>query len=509
MSRFDDLLSDPYAGRRYLVVVEPYDPALGTTRTLRFSDHGFVTRPGDDPPNAWYEPRLVTALNFERQLFSGGRLEGRSVPGFGALTLNNADGGLDGLAALAWDGRRVRVWLGGDGFALAEFGLVFDGTAEQIGFDDLLVTLRLRDLQARFEAEVARAGYAGTGGAEGRAGLAERPRPLCFGRVLRVPAVLVDPAALLYQVHDGPIAEVDAVYDRGLALTKVAATPAAGQFASDPASGCFTLGASPAGTVTADVQGDAPVGAMGGGYVETAAGLVRRIATARAGFADPGDLDVGAFAALDAAAPAPVGLFVEDEMPLAGLLDALVDAVGGHYGFDRAGRLAVGRVTAPAAVADAEFDVVQILEIERVAVARPVWRQKLGYGRYWRTLDADAVAGAVDDETRADLAEGFRYATAEDLAIRTRHLLAEEAVRETALALAADAAAEATRRLALFGADRDAFRVRLKTQPFALDLGRTVRIRYPRYGLAAGRDLLVVGMVEDAAVNEVTLDLWG
>lgn len=504
MSRFDDLLSDPYGARRYLVVIEPYDPAIGATRALRYSDHGFATRPDDDPPNAWYEPRLVTALNFERQLFSGGRLEGRSVPGFGALTLNNADGGLDALAAMAWDGRRVRVWLGGDGFRLAEFGLVLDGAAEQAEFDDLLVTLRLRDLQARFEAEVARGSYAGTGGSEGRQGLAGRPRPLCFGRVFRVPAVLVDPATLLWQVHDGPIADVDAVYDRGLALTKVAGPPAAGQFRSDPATGCFTLGASPAGTVTADVRGDAA-----GGYTQTAAGLLRRIATARAGFADPAELDVAAFAATEAAAPAPVGLFAGAEVPFVELLDALVDAIGGHYGFDRAGRLTVGRVAAPGTVADAEFDAVQILEIERVAVARPVWRQKIGYGRYWRSLDPDAVAGALGDGDRADLAEPFRYATAEDAAIKTRHLLAEEVVRDTALALAADAQAEAARRLALFGAGRDAFRVRLKTQPFALDLGRTVRIRYPRYGLAGGRNLLVVGMVEDAAVNEVTLDLWG
>ena len=77
MSRFDYLLADPYAGRRYLVTAEPFDPALDGVRVLRFSDHGFVTRPDDDPPNAWFEPRLVTALNFERQLFAGGRLEGR------------------------------------------------------------------------------------------------------------------------------------------------------------------------------------------------------------------------------------------------------------------------------------------------------------------------------------------------------------------------------------------------------------------------------------------------
>ena len=107
---------------------------------------------------------------------------------------------------------------------------------------------------------------------------------------------------------------------------------------------------------------------------------------------------------------------------------------------DRAGRLTVGRVEAPAAAADAEFDSMQILEIERVAVARPIWRQKLGYARYWRTLDASGVAGSVNAETRADLAEGFRYATADDPAIKVRHLLAEEAVRDTVLALATDAA---------------------------------------------------------------------
>lgn len=505
MSRFDTLVADTSADRRYLVALEPYDPAAGTTVSLHFSDHGFVSAPGDDPPDAWFAPRLVTALNFERQLFADGRLGGRSVPGFGVLSLNNADGGLDHLAGYAWDGRRVRVWLGGGGFALAEFGLIFDGTAEQLTFDDLRIALRLRDLQSRFEVDVARADYGGTGGSDGRIGLKGRPKPLAFGRVFRVPPVLVDPALLLYQVHDGPIADVDAVYDRGVPLTRVAGAPDAGQFAVDAASGTFTLGASPAGSVTADVRGDA----SGGQFVETVPALLRRIATSRAGFVDPDDLDTAAFAAAGGQMPASVGLFVEGPALLADLLDALVDSVGGHYGFDRSGRLTVGRVDPPNGDAVAEFTAREILEVGRVPVARPVWRHRIGYRRYWRLLDADAVAGAVDDEARADLGERFRFETAESPAIRTRHLLAEEAVRETALADVAGAAAEAARRLAMFGGDRDGFRVRLKTQPFVLDLGQVVRITYPRYGLSEGRDVVVVGMVEDSAVNEVTLDLWG
>ena len=72
-----------------------------------------------------------------------------------------------------------------------------------------------------------------------------------------------------------------------------------------------------------------------------------------------------------------------------------------------------------------------------------------------------------------------------------------------------DAAAEASRLLGLFGVKRDMLRVRVKTQPFALEPGQTVTVTYPHHGLSSGRDFVVVGMVEDSAINEVTLDLWG
>lgn len=256
MSAFDDLIADPLARRRYLVILEPYHPALETTVPHYFSDDGFVTAPTDMPSNTYFDPRLLAALNFERQLFAGGRLSGRSVPGAGTLQLNNADGALDPMTALAFDGRRVRVLLGGEDFAYAGFKTIFDGTADGVEFDDVTVTVRLRDLQSRFEAGIARGIYGGTGGLDGRSGLKDREKPLAFGRVYHVPAVLVDPSALIYQVHDGPIEDVDAVYDAGLALTKVSGAPSAGQFSVDTASGTFRLSASAAGTVTADVRGD-------------------------------------------------------------------------------------------------------------------------------------------------------------------------------------------------------------------------------------------------------------
>lgn len=505
MTAFDDLIANPFAQKRYLAILEPYDPVTAGTLSLHLGDAGFVTGPSETPANQFFEPRLVSALNFERHLFQSGSLGGRSVPGFGTLELNNADGGLDGWADYAFDGRRVRVWLGGEGFTFAEHGLIFDGTAEQIEFDDTIVRVLLRDLQRLFEVPVQASTYAGTGGLEGGDALKGKPKPLTFGRVFHVEPVAVDPVNLIYQVHDGAIEDVVACYDQGLALAKAASPPAAGQYSVDVSAGTLTLGTSPAGTITADVRGDK----TGGTYVETAADLVRRIAVARGGFTDPDDLDTACFDALAIAAPAPVGLYIDSEAEIQDVLDSTIAAIGGHYGFDRDGKLTVGRLDAPSATIAASFDESQILELERQPTTLPIWRQRIGYQRYWRVLSGGDVAGAASDATKADLAEEYRLEEAEDPSVQTTYLLAEDDRRDTALALKSDAAAEASRLLGLFGVKRDMLRVRVKTQPFALEPGQTITITYPRHGLSSGRDFVIVGMVEDSTINEVTLDLWG
>lgn len=505
MSAFDDLIADPLARRRYLVILEPYDPELETTVPHYFSDDGFVTAPGDVPANTYFDPRLLAALNFQRQLFADGQLSGRSVPGAGTLQLNNADGALDPMTAKAFDGRRVRVLIGGEDFAYTQFETIFDGTADGIEFDDVTVTVRLRDLQSLFESGIERGIYGGTGGLDGRSGLKDREKPLSFGRVYHVPAVLVDPATLTYQVHDGAIEDVDVVYDAGLALTKVGGAPSAGQFSVDAAAGTFRLGASAAGTVTADVRGDK----AGGVYVETVAGLIERLVTTRSSAQDPLAIDTAGFAAFATTHDDRVGVWIREGKTLGEVLDALADSVGAHYGFGRDGRMTIGRVEEPTDAAVAVFDAFHVLDLERLAVARPVWRQSVEYRRYWQPLDAASVAGAVDEEARADLTLPVRIEAVSDPAVRLRHPLSEDSVATTLLTEASSAAGEAMRLLSVFGPGRVAFRVLLKTQAFALELGQTVTLAYPRHGLESGRNLVIVGMVEDSAVNEITLDLWG
>jgi hypothetical protein len=674
---FDLLLSDPYAARYYLVELSPYDLAAQSVVSLFYSDHGFTTGPADAPAHKHYEARVIEALNFERSMFRTGAIGGPSLPSFGEIRLNNADGALDFFRNLAFDGRDVVVRLGGKGFAYTDFGVVFRGTAHSAVVDEQQVAVRLRDLQYKLDAplqpelydppgtgedalDLAFTVVGGAGGnsyhyaalsgvtsytlqagdvleyevywparravpqriafdfstaanslrattaadqaglsahpatdlsakasgkwyaraipipaalqgsaitqydvvseydpaagvtaivrgflrniritngagtvrkaiwmsgsaapavtthvssnagnqvsvrlrsdLESGASLEGRPKPLCFGKCLNVSPVQVSPALLIYQVHDGPIQAIDAVYNRGVVL-------ATAQYTVDLLRGTFTLLQSPGdgGVITADVRGDTL-----GGYVSTVAGIVRRV-VATYGPLTAGDLDTASFTALDLGNPALIGLYAADQRTILDVLDELVNSIGAFYGFDRSGKFEVGLFTAPSLVqpAAATFGSAEILEIEAQPTELPAWRQRVGYERNWSVQAGDTVAGSVTELRKTFLAEELRLAVASDETVKTKFLLAlDPEPWATLLQDLTAAQSEAGRLLILYGQRREMYRVTVKTQPYKLELGDQVALDYTRFGLA-GRLFRVVGLEERAEVNRVTMQLWG
>lgn len=514
MSAFSDLLANPYAHRRYLVVLEPWDPAAsggaGAVTKLYYSDHGFVTEPADTPANQVFDARVARDFSFRiaRELFGGARIGGRSLPNAGEIVLVNADGALDPLLGYRWDGRAVTVLLGGDGFALGAFGTIFSGTAQGVRADDQSIRVVIRDRAYMLERPIQSVLYAGTGGTEGGADLKGKPKPDTFGRVHNVAPVYlgVIGGKDSYQVSRNAIEDVDAGYSNAAALTKVAGTPGAGQYSVDAATGIVTLGGSALGTVIAfDIKGDK----RGATYRTSAADLVREIAVQRGGLADPGGLDTASFAALNTANAAPLGLWLDAERDIADTIDDLLGAIGAWWGFTRTGLFQVGRIAAPAVTAAASYGAAEIIECERLDGELPVWRIALGYARCWRVQAGAEIAGAATAAQQAFVQAEYRDEVAADTAVQTAHPLARDERRATLLVDQSDASAEAARLLALFAVDRDVYRVRLKTQPFQRELGETVEVTYPKYGLSQGKRFVILGMVEDAAINEVTLTVWG
>ncbi len=204
----------------YLVELTVYDPTIGSPRVLRYaSGEGHITGPAETPANATYLPRLVQPAVLRRSMFRDGATFGRSQQSVGEIVLNNADGALDALQTYGFDGQEFTVRRGTVSAAYPSgFPAITRGVMETCEVTRERVTIRVRDQMLALTVPFQDRKYAGTGGLEGGSDLTGKPRPLTLGVVKNVPAVLVDPAKLIYQVHDWPIASVDAVYDKGIRL---------------------------------------------------------------------------------------------------------------------------------------------------------------------------------------------------------------------------------------------------------------------------------------------------
>jgi hypothetical protein len=468
--------------------------------------------------NIYFEPRLRQSLNFAARLWDGDEPAGRSRPGLGAIEIANGDGWFDRFMAMGWDGRVIRLYEGSPRARFSRWNLRAVLAAEALEWNESTVTLLIKDPQARLDVPLQHRLYAGTGALEGGAEVKGRPKPVCLGYCENVPAVPVDPVNLVYQVHWRRVQSILAVRDKGVGLAAsgadrpgyaelVAATIAPGAFDTCLAHGLFRLGAAPEGRVTADVQGDAP----GGDYVDSTAGIVRRIATQMLehGFADPDELASSAFVLLDAQQPAEIGFFADQPVNAAEVLDRLMTAIGSVWGVTLLGQLTVARLEPPAGVpAD------RIRRAEGAAIRRhgpiPSWRRRIGYRPVWATQSGDELAASVSGASRALYAEPFRYAVAETAAARSAHKRARAVTLPGYFAAEADAAAEAARQQQMFGALRSIYTLGVDRSPFAQELGAVFALPdLGRFGVAGNQAFRLIGLTADRARGEVVYELWG
>lgn len=211
---------------QYLAELTAYDLDGATTVTLRYcTGKGFVTTPSETPANTVYEPRLTQPLVATRHMFAPGATSGRSVVGNGDLVLANDDGLLDDLSTdYAFDGRALVLRRGTEGAAYpAGFPVYATATMEQVEVGRDTVIVRVKDRAFALEQPLQPTLYAGDNvlpdGLEGTADdLKGKPKPLAFGVVKNATLPCVNTARLIYQVNDGPILSVSAVYDAGIKL---------------------------------------------------------------------------------------------------------------------------------------------------------------------------------------------------------------------------------------------------------------------------------------------------
>lgn len=500
----------PFANRPFADVqniVGFADGICDATATFKYilyaATQNFATEPDDTAlPNQPFRGTLSVPLNFKWSILGGSDI-GTFTTGTGSTVLNNADGFYDDLpSTFTADGRPIviKAHRKGDDFATAF--TVFRGVMASWFIDETQVAISIQDFSYKLKVPAQPNIYGGTGGADGGSDLAGKRKPLVFGYVNGWSATLLDGSSLIYQVHDGAIQAISAVYDMGAALTfsadyanytlLAAATIPAGRYATCLSLGLLRLNSNPSGTITVDLQGDK----TGGSFVSTTADIVQRWIKRVADVTDS-DLFSTSFDDLNSSQPAPIGygVYPDDNHTIADVIADMMHGVGGWGGFRKDGYFEVRRFTAPSSTAVATLDRVDIFDIKREAppseLTPPPFRQRVTYDRNWTQMNN--FAGSVTADRKAYLSSPYRISESSADTIKADHPFAQDPdVRECYFRDAADADTEALRLLNLYRVERALYRITGPRKMLHQTLGDTVAVTFPRWDLSVGRNMKII-----------------
>jgi len=492
---------------------------ISTEYRIYAATEEWITGSDDIPADQPFSGALAQPLQFQRSIVGSDGFSG-FAQGQGELVISNADGSYDFLPQFyALDGRDQQVRMGRANLPFRQWHVVFTGTATDSHIAESDFRISLQDYGYKLDVPLQTRTYGGGGGVDGGADLAGKRKPRCFGYVSNLTPVLVRAQALLYQVNDGPVRAIPAVYANASALgydgdypstaaLLVAAIPE-GRYATCLAEGFFRIQFLSGTVITADVEGDA----SGSGFAGTVGQVVRRILSLATVIADPDGLYLPSFAAFDAAYGRDCGYYADQgsSATVSEVLSLLV-GFGGYIGFRRNGKLQIARFARPVGPPAMRFNETHIDDIRReklpLGLSPPPWRWRVGYARNWTVQDSD-IAGGVSPARRSFVGEEVRFAVAESAAVRTNHPFAQEREVGGYLRNEADALAEAQALLAMHAAPASLYRIPLDAQPFGLEIGDVVLVTFPRFDLGAGRLLTVVEINENAAEDAAEIVGYG
>lgn len=460
-----------------LVLVEASVNSGGQEVTRYLSSKAYNTRPDDVPANQHYDPVVAAGVAFTEQL----SLTGAAGLSYGDIEIQNINGVRDSWLDDIWMNRSIRIFIGSPDWRRADFRMIFNGVAADIAPKSRdTLAIKLRDKLQLLNMPVSELTL---GGATANK---DAIIPLTFGECHNVTPLLVDPANLEYQVHPGAVERIIEVRDNGLPV----------DITDLSASGKFRLKASPAGQITASVQGDKATA-----YSNTIASVIRRIVTgfgaATTRFTDA-DIDLDNFAAFDAAHPQPVGIYITDRANILTVIQDLAASIGAQVGMSRLGKLQLFQISLPAGAPTFDIQPRHMLQrtfaqTQRTDVSAAI---KLGFAKNW-TVQA-GLQTALPAEHKDLFAQEWLTSTTSDAAVRAAYRLdAMPVQQDTMLLCRVDADAEAARQLAMWKQPRKILEFVGVPELLMLQRGQQVRIFNPRFGCQNGVTGVVMSLAPD------------
>jgi len=490
---------------------------------LRLASAGYSSVPVGSADVATWSPRILGDVELSQSAIDALGLGGRTALTVAAIDLADADGFSADLARydLA-NGRAITIRTAevldpratDVGTAHSGTSKVFAGTVTAIErAPKMRARIAVSDATDRLNTLLQPNLFAGTGGLEGQSDLKGRPKPVALGALFNVQPVYLGLHNLgagslpTYATHWRAIQAHTAIRIRGVAQTLVTGAPGVGQARDFPGSGCFQLGASPDGDVTADVQGDNV-----GGYVSSTATVLRRMLETLGGGFLSAEFDASAWSIADADLPGAIG-FYQDATPTSvqAAAEAMLASCGAILSGDRQGRL---RLCDPIPLDTApQFEIPAAVILDLApgvlpATLNPTPRAiEVQWRRNWFPLSN--LAGSVTTADRQLLAGGASVAAATSSTITTRVALQRTLSFQGLYAAEADALARAERwrdwlqrgpQVVTFVTDRLLGQV---------EVGMLGRVTYPAYGLENGLFGFVAGWRETLNKRRIEITLVG
>lgn len=495
----------------------------GTTSELYVSDTPIrPLRPNDSvDPNRLYNPVLIEPANLRRALF-GDITRGGGESGYGLMKLSNVDRMLSSYRNYKFGTLQILRYVPESDLASAV--PVFCGRVSRpdwvyAGQSQASLTLNLRDAFFVVEGSVQTDRYAGEAESgdilSGPEGLQDALLPRSFGNLSQghVGGVLVSPADQIWQLHDGPLAAITEIYDRGDSAgytsdgdlseaAFLAATPAADRYVTHLAKGLVKLGGS-------------PVGEVGFSFVQEA-GLTPR-ALIKTLLLEAG-VSAGSIGGSFEGSEGPViGISLDQDYSRVDLIRSLARAEFAAVLPDRAG---VWQYL-PFAGLDPEVshslgpDDILDLSPDGEPLA-PAMRVRVGFGQKHKTISRGNMAPAIlGTEAESKVSTRWRFAVAETPSGGSTETDGRDIEILTPLQLRADAQALADLGLMIFGRResgglRETLRlvVSMTDDRLAVDLGDTVHVFYPDGEI--DRDYILVGIEPTRPkLNQMIWKVWG
>jgi hypothetical protein len=323
-------------------------------------------------------------------------------------------------------------------------------------------------------------------------------RPVCFGWCWSVPGVLVNRSINEYHVHDEAFVDVTSVYDRGVDVIYTTHTTS------------FTLSKDPDGSVVADVKGQSD-GNSPADYIREPRECFEYILD-KIGYTnfDTDSLDdLEPKSGAHGANYTPLLGYYQDNdsaMLAADVMQWMCDSFTGWYYTAPDGELKFGYLKEPESTADVSLDESNISGgINIFNDTAPNLKTRVGAARNWYVYDEDQVAPGASESDRINLSSAHRKIRESSTAVHPFYPSTSE-VHDTLLRGSGNAASESDNICNLWAVKRKFYNLDSDT---GADIGQTVKVTHPRYGLDSGVNLLCLGYELELILNSYRLTLWG